>query len=103
MLKRMLRALYLFGKSVSAWFQRVFQRFFKLEKPLRIFLAGAGGFVLVCVIVIISVSGTRHKRAEALAAELAMSTPVPTVAPSATPEPTPSPTPELRIEKGAEG
>ena len=102
-LKRALRAVYLFGKSVSNWFQRVFHHFFKLEKPLRIFLAGAGGFVIICMVVIFSVSGTRHKRAEALSAELAMTTPVPTIAPTATLEPTPSPTPEVRIEKGAEG
>ena len=102
-LKRTLRAIYLFGKSISTWFQRVFHHFFKLEKPLRIFLTGAVCFVLVSVIVIFSVTGTRHKRAEAIDAQLAVTTPAPTIAPSATPEPTPSPTPEVRIEKGAEG
>lgn len=102
-LKKMLRAVYLFGKSVSAWFKRVFHSFFKLEKPMRIFLGGSAGFILICVIVIFAVTGARHKRVEAIEAELAMTTPVPTVAPSATPEPTPSPTPEVRIEKGAEG
>jgi len=102
-LKRFLRSVYLFGRSISAWFKRAFHPIYKLEKPMRIFLASAGGFVVVCVIVIFSVSGARHKRAEALAAELALTTPAPTVAASATPEPTPSPTPEIRIEKGAEG
>lgn len=102
-LKRVLRAIYLFGKGISNWFQRVFHHFFNLEKPLRIFLSGAGAFVIICLIVIIAVSGTRNKRAEALAAELAMATPIPTIATSETPEPTPSPTPEVRIEKGAEG
>ena len=102
-LKKTLRAIYLFGKSISAWFRRVFSGFYKLEKPIRIFLTGVAGFVLISVIVILSVSGSRHKRAEALAAELALATPIPTIAPTTTPEPTPSPTPEIRIEKGAEG
>ena len=102
-LKRALRSVYLFGKKSSAWFKRLSQSFQKLEKPVRIFLAGAGGFVLVSIVVMIAVSGSRQKRAEAITAELAMTTPVVTVAPTATPEPTPSPTPEIRIEKGAEG
>jgi cell wall-associated NlpC family hydrolase len=102
-LKKTLRAMYLFFKSISAWLKRVFHVFFKLEKPIRIFLGGAAGFVLISVIVIFAVSGTRHKRAEALSAELAMTTPVPTIAATATPEPTPSPTPEPLIQKGAEG
>lgn len=98
-LKRSLRAVYLFAKAVSAWFKRVFHVFFKLEKPIKIFIGGAAGFVLICLVVIISVSGSRHKRAEAISAELAMTTPAPTIAPTSTPEPTP----EVRIEKGAEG
>ncbi len=102
-LKKTLRAMYLFFKSLSAWFKRVFHVFFKLEKPIRIFLGGAAGFVMIGMIVIFAVSGTRHKRAEALSAELAMTTPVPTIAATATPEPTPSPTPEPLIQKGAEG
>jgi cell wall-associated NlpC family hydrolase len=102
-LKRALRSIYLFGKSVSAWFKRLSQSFRTLEKPVRIFLAGASGFVLISLIIMIAVSGSRHKRAEAITAEVAMTTPVVTVAPAATPEPTPSPTPEIRIEKGAEG
>ena len=103
-LKRVLRSIYLFGKKISAWFKRLSTSFQKLEKPIRIFLAGAGGFVLVSIVVMIAVTGSRHKRAEAISAELALeATPVATVAPSATPEPTPSPTPEVRIEKGAEG
>ena len=103
-LKRALRSIYLFGKKISAWFKRLSTSFRKLEKPVRIFLAGAGGFVLVSIVVMIAVTGSRHKRAEAISAELALeATPVATVAPSATPEPTPSPTPEVRIEKGAEG
>ena len=103
-LKRALRSIYLFGKKISAWFKRLSTSFQKLEKPVRIFLAGAGGFVLVSIVVMIAVSGSRQKRAEAISAELALeATPVVTIAPSATPEPTPSPTPEVRIEKGAEG
>ncbi len=102
-LKKALRSVYLFGKSVSAWFKKTFAKFNQLEKPIRIFLASAAGFLLIVVVVTFTVSGTRHKRAEALAAELALATPVPTIAPVITPEPTPSPTPELRIEKGAEG
>ncbi len=102
-LKRALRSVYLFGKKVSAWFKRLGKSFQKQEKPVRIFLASAGGFVLVSIVVMIAVSGTRNKREEAISAELAMATPVATLAPSATPEPTPSPTPEVRIEKGAEG
>lgn len=102
-LKRFLRSVYLLSKTISAWVKRVFQSIGKLDKPVRIFLVSAGGFVLLSVIVIAAVSGARHKRAEALSAELALITPVPTIALSATPEPTPSPTPEVRIEKGAEG
>ncbi len=104
-LKRGLRAVYLFGKSASAWVRGAVGAISALGKPVRIFLGSAGGFVLVCVIVILAVSGSRHKRAEALAADLMLSTPAPspTVEATATPEPTPSPTPEVRIEKGAEG
>ena len=102
-LKIFLRSVYLFGKSVSVWFGKTFQKFNKLEKHLRIFLAGAAGFVVISLIVIFAVSGSRHQREEAIQAELAIATPVPTIAPTSTPEPTPSPTPEIRIEKGAEG
>jgi len=102
-LKKALRSVYLFGKTVSTWFKKTFAKFNKLEKPIRIFLASAAGFVLIAVVVIIAVPGTRHQREEAIQAELSMATPVPTIAPTATPEPTPSPTPEIRIEKGAEG
>jgi cell wall-associated NlpC family hydrolase len=102
-LKRALRSIYVFGKNVSAWFKRLGKSFQKQEKPVRIFLASAGGFVLISIIVMIAVSGARNKREEAISAELPMATPIATVAPIATPEPTPSPTPEVRIEKGAEG
>ena len=102
-LKRALRSIYVFGKNVSAWFRRLGQSFQKQEKPVRIFLASAGGFVLISIIVMIAVSGTRNKREEAISAELPMATPIATIAPTTTPEPTPSPTPEVRIEKGAEG
>ncbi|HWQ96611.1 MAG TPA: peptidoglycan-binding protein [Clostridia bacterium] len=102
-LKKFLRSVYLFGKSVSVWFGKTFQKFNKLEKHLRIFLAGSAGFVVISLIVIFAVSGSRHQREEAIQAELAIATPVPTIAPTSTLEPTPSPTPEIRIEKGAEG
>ncbi|PKM40698.1 MAG: hypothetical protein CVV04_05775 [Firmicutes bacterium HGW-Firmicutes-9] len=102
-LKKALRSIYLFGKSVSAWISKTFQKFNKLDKPVRLFLASSAGFVLIAFVVIFAVSGTRHQREEAIQAELAIATPVPTIAPTATPEPTPSPTPEIRIEKGAEG
>ena len=102
-LKRALRSIYVFGKNVSAWFRRLGQSFQKQEKPVRIFLASAGGFVLISIIVMIAVSGARNKREEAISAELPMATPIATIAPTTTPEPTPSPTPEVRIEKGAEG
>ncbi len=86
-----------------AWLKRFLRSIYLLGKPVRIFLASATGFVLICIIVIISVSSARKNNEEAISAELTLTTPVPTVAPTATPEPTPSPTPEIRIEKGAEG
>ena len=86
-----------------AWLKKFLRSIYLLEKPMRIFLAGASGFVVLCIIVIIAVSGSRNKREEAIMAELALTTPVPTIEATATPEPTPSPTPEVRIEKGAEG
>ncbi|MEA4913872.1 MAG: peptidoglycan-binding protein [Christensenella sp.] len=86
-----------------AWLKKFLRSIYLLGKPMRIFLASATGFVLICMIVIISVSNARKNNEEAISAELTLTTPVPTVAPTATPEPTPSPTPEIRIEKGAEG
>ena len=87
-----------------AWLKKFLRSIYLLGKPMRIFLASATGFVLICIIVIFSVSGARkNHNEEAISAELALTTPMPTVAPTATPEPTPSPTPEIRIEKGAEG
>ena len=84
-LKRMLRSIYFMGKTTC------------------IFIACTFVFVLVGIILIFSISGVRHKKAEAMAAELAAATPVPTVVYTTTPVPTPSPTPEVRIEKGQEG
>ena len=84
-LKRFLRSIYFMGKSTC------------------IFIACATVFVLVGIILIFSISGVRHKKAEAMAAEIALTTPAPTVVWTATPVPTPSPTPEVRIEKGQEG
>ena len=92
-----------FKKKLISWLKRLLRAIYMMDKTLRIFLFSAAGFVLVCVIVIAAVSGSRHKRAEEMAALLAMATPVPTIAASATPVPTPSPTPEIRIEKGQEG
>ena len=86
-----------------AWLKKFLRSIYLLEKPMRIFLAGASGFVVISIIVILAVSGSRNKREEAIQAELTLTTPVPTIAATATPEPTPSPTPEVRIEKGAEG
>ena len=93
-----------FKQRFLAGLKRFLRSLYLMEKPMKIFLASASGFVLICIVVIIAVSGNRHKKAEELTAALALATPVPTVvASSATPEPTPSPTPEIRIEKGAEG
>ncbi len=92
-----------FKQNFLAWLKKFLRSIYLMSKPMRIFLASATGFVLLCIIVIFSVSGARQKRAEAISAELALSTPVPTIEATATPEPTPSPTPEIRIEKGAEG
>ncbi|MEA4870340.1 MAG: peptidoglycan-binding protein [Christensenella sp.] len=87
-----------------AWLKRFLRSLYLMEKHMKVFLGAASGFVLVCIVVIVAVSGSRHKKAEELTAALALATPVPTVvATTATPEPTPSPTPEIRIEKGAEG
>ena len=91
-------------QRIVAWLKRFLRSLYLMEKPMKIFLGAASGFVLICVVVILAVSGNRHKKAEELTAALAFATPVPTVvATTATPEPTPSPTPEIRIEKGAEG
>lgn len=90
-------------QNFLAWLKKFLRSIYLMSKPMRIFLASATGFVLLCIIVIFSVSGARQKRAEAISAELALTTPVPTIEATATPEPTPSPTPEIRIEKGAEG
>ena len=87
-----------------AWLKRFLRSLYLMEKPMKIFLSSASGFVLICIVVIIAVSGNRHKKAEDLTAALALATPVPTVvAVSATPEPTPEPTEEPLIQKGAEG
>ncbi len=90
-------------KTVLAWVKRVLRSFYFMGKTMRIFIASAGGFVVICLIVIFSVVGSRHKRAEAMEAQLALATTAPTIAASATPEPTPEPTPTIWIEKGAEG
>ncbi len=91
-------------KAVLAFIKRMLRSFYYMAKPMRIFVASAGGFVLVCLIVILSVTGSRHKTAEAMMlADFAIETPAPTAVPTPTLEPTPSPTPEIRIEKGAEG
>ena len=93
-----------FKKNFLAWLKKFLRSLYLMEKPMKIFLASASGFVLICIVIIFAVSGNRHKKAEELTAALALATPVPTVvASTATPEPTPSPTPEIRIEKGAEG
>ncbi len=87
-----------------AWLKRFLRSIYKMGKPMRIFITSALGFVLVCVILIVAISGSKHKKADAMAAQLALAaTPPPTIAPTETPVPTPSPTPEIRIEKGAEG
>lgn len=85
------------------WLKRVLRSIYFMGKSTCIFIACSFVFVLIGVILIFSISGVRHKKAEAMAAELAAATPVPTVVYTATPEPTPSPTPEVRIEKGQEG
>jgi peptidoglycan hydrolase-like protein with peptidoglycan-binding domain len=60
--------------------------------------------VLICIIVIFSVSGARkNHNEEAISAELALTTPCADRGSHGYTEPTPSPTPEIRIEKGAEG
>ncbi len=92
-----------YKKKIVDWLKRVLRAVYMMGKPMRIFVVSAFGFVLICVVVIFSVSGNKHKRAEAMAAELALTTPAPTVAPTATPIPTPEPTPTIWIEKGAEG
>ncbi|MCE5189648.1 MAG: peptidoglycan-binding protein [Eubacteriales bacterium] len=93
-----------FQQKALAWLKRFLRSIYLMEKPMRIFLASAAGFVLIGVILIFAVSGSRHKEEETMAAQLAlMTTPAPTIAATATPVPTPSPTPEVRIEKGAEG
>ena len=87
-----------------AWLKRFLRSLYLMEKPMKIFLGSASGFVLICIVVIFAVSGNRHKKAEELTAALALATPVPSVvAVSATPEPTPEPTEEPLIQKGAEG
>lgn len=85
------------------WLKRVLRSIYFMGKSTCIFIACSFVFVIIGVILIFSISGVRHKKAEAMAAELAAATPVPTVVYTATPEPTPSPTPEVRIEKGQEG
>ena len=87
-----------------AWLKRFLRSLYLMEKPMKIFLGSASGFVLISIVVIFAVSGNRHKKAEELTAALALATPAPTVvAVSATPEPTPEPTEEPLIQKGAEG
>ena len=93
-----------FKQRFLAWLKRFLRSLYLMEKPMKIFLASASGFVLICIVVIFAVSGNRHKKAEELTAALALATPVPTVvAATATPEPTPEPTEEPLIQKGAEG
>ena len=86
------------------WLKRFLRSIYFMGRSMQIFLASATLFVLVCVVLIFAISGSKHKQAEALAAEMdALSTPAPTIFATPSPEPTPSPTPEIRIEKGAEG
>ena len=93
-----------FQQKFMAWLKRFLRSVYLMGKPMRIFIASAVGFVLICVVLIFAISGTRHKKAETMAAQIAlMTTPSPTIEATATPVPTPSPTPEIRIEKGAEG
>ncbi len=94
-----------FKQRFLAWLRRVLRAIYHMGRPMRIFVAAAGGFVLVCLILIFSISGSKHKKAEAMAEEFALSvTPaVATAVPTATPEPTAEPTPTIWIEKGAEG
>ena len=93
-----------FSQKLLAWFKRLLRSIYLMGKPMRIFVGSAVGFVVICVVLILAISGSQHKRTEIMAAQLALATtPSPTIAATATPVPTPSPTPELRIEKGAEG
>jgi peptidoglycan hydrolase-like protein with peptidoglycan-binding domain len=93
-----------FSQKLLAGFKKFLRSIYLMGKPMRIFVGSAVGFVLVCVILILAISGSQHKKTEIMAAQLAQATtPSPTIAATATPVPTPSPTPEVRIEKGAEG
>ena len=85
------------------WLKRFLRSLYFMGKTTCIFIACSTVFVLIGIILIFSISGVRHKKAEAMAAEIALTTPTPTIVWTATPEPTPSPTPEVRIEKGQEG
>jgi len=86
------------------WLKRFLRSIYFMGKSMCIFIACATVFVVVGLILIISIPGSRHKKAEAMAAEaVALSTPTPTVYVSPTPEPTPAPTPTIWIEKGEEG
>ena len=93
-----------FWQKLLAGFKRFLRSIYLMGKPMRIFVGSAAGFVVVCVILILAISGGQHKKAQTMAAQLALaSTPAPTIYATETPVPTPSPTPEVRIEKGAEG
>lgn len=86
------------------WLKRFLRSVYYMGKSTCIFIACATVFVIIGIILIVSIPGSRHKKAEAMAAEIAAAaTPAPTVYVSPTPEPTPEPTPTIWIEKGEEG
>jgi cell wall-associated NlpC family hydrolase len=86
------------------WLKRFLRSIYFMGKSMCIFIACSTIFVLIGIILIVSIPGARHKKAEAMAVEAAaLTTPTPTVSISPTPEPTPEPTPTIWIEKGEEG
>ncbi len=87
-------------KKMLNWIKRALRSIYLLGKPMRIFITSAFGFVLVSVVLIFAVSGSKHKKAEAMAEELALATtPVPTIAATATPEPTANQRPRSGLKK----
>ncbi len=101
--KNLLSKLEQTKQKAILWIKRVLRSVYLMGKPMRIFVLSASGFVLICVVLIFAVSGSKTDRTETVMADFTVASPSPTVYATITPEPTPSPTPEVRIEKGAEG
>jgi hypothetical protein len=94
-----------FKQRFILWLKRVLRSIYFMGRSMQIFIASAVMFVFICIVLIFAISGSRHKKAEAMSMELTtLRRPTPTIFATATPEPTPfADAPRSEVERGREG